>query len=118
METQSNIEALFSKTGDYLETRIDLFRLKTIDKTSEVVSSVVTQAVLLLVTTFFILMLSVGVALWVGDILGKAYYGFLILAGFYLIVGLIIYALRRQWLKDPISNLIIRKALNQKNETP
>ncbi len=115
MENQSNIEALFSKTGDYLETRIDLFRLKTIDKTSEVVSSVVAQAVLLLVTTFFMLMLSIGAALWLGDLLGRTCYGFFILAGFYLLAGLIIYAFRRHWLKEPIANLIIRKALNQKN---
>ena len=111
MEEQSNIESLFSKAGDYLETRVDLFRLKTIDKTAEVISSVATQVVLLMITTFFFLLLSIGVAFWVGDLLGKTYYGFFAVAGFYLIVGLIFYAGRRKWLKQPVSDLIIRKAL-------
>jgi len=111
MENPSNIESLFSKAGDYLETRVELFRLKTIDKTAEVVSSVATQAVLLMIMTFFLLLLSVGAAFWVGDLLGKTYYGFFAVAGFYLITGLIIFAGRRKWLKEPVSNLIIRKAL-------
>ena len=111
MENPSNIETLFSKAGDYLETRVELFRLKTIDKTAEVVSTVVTQAVLLMISTFFLLLLSVGAAFWVGDLLGKTYYGFFAVAGFYLITGLIIYAARHKWLKQPVSNLIIRKAL-------
>lgn len=111
MENQSNIESLFSKASDYLETRVELFRLKTIDKTSEVVSSVASKAVLMLFATFFMLLLSMGTAFWLGDLLGKTFYGFFIVAGFYLLTGFLIYAFRRKWLKDPVSNLIIRKTL-------
>lgn len=111
MEHQSNIESLFSKAGDYLETRVELFRLKTIDKTAEVVSSVASKMVLVLMATFFLLLLSIGAAFWVGDMVGKTAYGFFLVAGFYLLTGLIIYAFRGQWLKQPVSNLIIRKTL-------
>jgi hypothetical protein len=111
MENPSKIETLFSKAGDYLETRVELFSLKTIDKTAEVVSSVVMQAVLLMIMTFFLLLLSVGAAFWAGDLLGKTYYGFFAVAGFYLITGLIIYAGRKKWVKTPVSNLIIKKTL-------
>ena len=35
-------------------------------------------------------MLNVGIALWLGDMLGKLHYGFFILAGVYFLIGIII----------------------------
>ena len=51
MEQQSNhIETLFEKAGDYLETRIEITKLKTAEKSSDVISSLVTRLILI---TFF-----------------------------------------------------------------
>jgi hypothetical protein len=110
MQTQSySIEDLFEKTGKYLETRADLFRYKAIDKSSDVISSLAANIFVILILLIFVLTINIGVALWIGDLLGKNFYGFFIVAGFYAIVGLVLFLYRNKWIKVPVSRLIIDK---------
>jgi hypothetical protein len=109
--TKEDLELLFEKTADYVETRVDLLKLQAVDKTSDVVSSLI---VLLIVTTIFSIVffiLNIGLALWIGSLLGKTFEGFFIIAGFYAIVGSLIYLLKAKFIKTGISNLIIKKLL-------
>ena len=111
-EQPNVLESLFERTNDYLETRVELAKLKAIRKSSEIVSSVASKIVLGVVLCFFLMVLNIGLGLWVGELLGKSYLGFFALAGFYLIVGLIIYASRDKLLKAPVANSIIKKINN------
>lgn len=112
MENKPDIEGLVSQAGDYLNTRLELLKLKTVDKTSEIISSVVSKLALILFFMIFILILSMAAAFWIGDMLGKTFYGFFIIAGVYLVAGIALYAGRRKWIKAPIANVLIRKILN------
>ena len=51
METhvKDNIESLFKKTGDYIETRADLYKLKAIDKSTDVLSSLLSKLIVYIV---------------------------------------------------------------------
>lgn len=106
-----SVELLFKKTGDYVDTRIDLFKLKAIDKSSDVVSSLLSRVIIFLILSFFLILLSIGIALVIGEMLGKDYYGFFIVAGFYGIIGLVFYSFRNKWLKAPISDRVIKRLL-------
>ena len=106
-----SVEELFHRTGEYLETRVELVRLKAIDKTSDVISSLAASIIIILVFLLFILSLNIGVAIWVGELLGKIYYGFFIVAGFYAIVGLILLLVKDKWIKGSVSKLIIEKVI-------
>jgi hypothetical protein len=44
--------------------------------------------------------------------MGKYYYGFFAVAGFYAFLGIIFYAAREVLVKKPVANTIIEKALN------
>ena len=113
MENQAtSIEALWDKVRSYLETRFDLLKLKAIDKASGIISSVVSVIVVVLIVFIFIVLLNIGIALFLGDLLGKAYYGFLIVAAFYGIIGLVLYSMRNKWLKTSIINSIVKKLLD------
>ncbi len=105
------LKSLLGKTRDYLETRIDLFRLKTIDKSSDVLSAMAVIVAIVLAILFFLAMVSIGAAIYLGYILGGMHYGFFIVGGFYAIVVLILYAYRRQWIKTPVYNGIVKKFL-------
>ena len=59
----------------------------------------------------FTIFFNIGMALWLGDLLGEVYYGFFIVAVFYLVVGVILYFFLRKWIKGPVSKLIITEAL-------
>ncbi len=57
------------------------------------------------------MIVNIGVAIWLGDLLGKLYYGFFIVAGFYLFVSFIMYVEHKVLIKNPIKNLAIKKYL-------
>ena len=107
-----SLKSLLEKTHDYVETRIDLVKLKTIDKSSDVISSVAVSVAILLGVLFFIGMMSIGLAIYLGHVLGKLHYGFFIVGGLYAIIILILYAARHRWIKTPVYNGIVKKILN------
>lgn len=110
----TSIEMLFEKAENYGKTTIELAKLNAIDKSAEVVSSLATQLALAIMVALFVLMVNIGLALWLGEVLGKSYYGFFVVAGFHSFVAMILYVFRNQWIKEPISNTIISKMLKQR----
>jgi len=69
------IESLFEKTVDYGKTSFLLVKLKTLNKTSDVVSSLLAHTVVLIFALLFMLFLSLGIAIWLGEIFGSTFYG-------------------------------------------
>ena len=112
MTTQtSSLKSLLQQSHEYLETRYDLVRLKTIDKSSDVLSSTATFIIITVAVLFFLMMASIGLALYLGYVFDSLYLGFFCVAGFYLLVVIILFATRKQLIKTPIYNSIIRKIL-------
>jgi hypothetical protein len=108
-----NVETLLGKASDYLETRVDLIKLTATGKTADIVSTLLASLVIFSFALVFFVFLNLGIALWLGAILGKMFYGFFIVAGFYLLLGLLFYSMRNRWFKEPISNMIIQKILSK-----
>ena len=91
MEDKPNsIESLLETTQEYIKTTFELFKLKALDKSSELVSAILTRAIAFFFIFMFFLMASIGLSIWLGEILGAGWYGFLIVAAFYGIIGLIL----------------------------
>ena len=111
MSSTDSIKTLIDKSKDYLETKIELTRLKTIDKSADVLSTVVVSVAMIFISFLLILFASVALALYLGRMLGAYHYGFFILGGFYAIVLLMIYVNRNKWIKNPIANDLISKML-------
>ena len=110
MEDQKNqMELLLEKASDYVETRLELFKLKATQKSTDVISSLASRMILILIITLVVFMVNIGLALLLGEVLGKSYYGFFVLGGFYLLVGVIFQAFKTKWVEDPVSNAIIQK---------
>jgi hypothetical protein len=113
MEDQINsVEALFEKTTDYLETKIELAKLQAVNKITDVVSSLVSRLIIMIIIILMVVVLNTGIALWLGEMMGKMYYGFFCVAGLYLLLALVLAACRHNWLKKPIGNRLVRKMLN------
>jgi len=105
------IESLLEKASDFGKTSFDLIKLKALDKTSDAVSSFIPHSVVFIIIAVIMLFLNLGIAFWLGDILGKTYFGFFVVAGFYVIIGFILHFFLNKWLKRIISNYIIRNML-------
>ena len=111
MTSTDSIKTLIDKSKDYLETKIELTKLKTIDKSADVLSTVVVMVSMLFILVLMILFISLGLALYLGKILGAYHYGFFVVAAIYAIILLIIYVKREKWIKTPIANELINKML-------
>jgi len=113
MENQSStVESLIDRVKVYVETRIDLLRLKAIDKSSSFLTLLISMIIIILVGFISLILLSIGFALLIGNALGQLCYGFFIVAAFYFITGLVIFMFRDKWLKLPIANTMIKSLLD------
>jgi len=109
--SETPIEMLFQKAESYGKTTVALYKLKAIYKSSEIVSSIVSKIVISIVVSMFLICLSIGVALWIGEKTGKLYFGFFIVAGVFLLIAILIYVYRYKWIKWPVSNCFIKQIL-------
>ncbi len=113
MEDNANlIESLLGKATEYGKTSFELLKLKTLDKTLDVVSSFIPHSIVFVLIASSVLFFSLGLSLWLGEILGKIYYGFFVVAAFYGIIGLVLHFFMHKWLKKLVGNYIIKKVLN------
>ena len=108
----SLVGTLIERVEEYSRTSYELFKLKAIDKMSSVVSTVVSRLCAVIFLFIFIIVLHVAVALWLGELLGKGYYGFFCVAGLDVIIWAILYFVMHNWFKKRISNSIISQMLN------
>jgi len=114
MEENANLlETLLERASEYGKTSIELARLKALDKTTEIVSSVIPLSVVILLVVTSLLFLNLGLAFWLGEILGKTYYGFFIVAVFYVLAGILIHFFLHKWIKRLVGDYFIKRVLKK-----
>lgn len=106
------IEPLVERAEQLGKTSYELIKLKAIYTVSKVVSGFISKALFIFTLIMSTVILTVGIALWLGDILGKSYYGFFCVAGFYGIIGFVLYFFLLHKIKKTISNSIVLQILN------
>ena len=104
---ETPITTLVEKAGDYAKTSIDLLKLQAIGKSSDILSSFASRLVVAIAVSMFALTITIGLALWIGKLLGEYYFGFFIMAGTYAIIGSLIYSFKNKWIKEPVRNALI-----------
>lgn len=109
----SKAEDIIKDFRDYVNNRISLIKLEIAEK----ISAIISDAISLIISIFFILLflffLSCGVALWIGKMLNDMYVGFLIVSCFYLITGFIIFKIRGRIIRIKIMNAVLKQFFNQ-----
>lgn len=110
-EPNKIIEPLLKSGAEFGKTYLELIRLKTVRQVSDLSATLLTQSILVLIATISIVSLNIAIALWIGDMLGKNYWGFLVVAGFYGSVVIILLLIKAQ-LKIKVQNSFIKKMLN------
>jgi hypothetical protein len=94
-EKENTFGTFVESITDLGKTSLDLAKLKTVDKTTDIVSSLIPPIILSILLVFLTLFLSISAAIWLGEFYDPPYYGYLIVAGFYGVVWLIVYIVRR-----------------------
>lgn len=112
MEAKASlIEPLLERAEQYSKTSFELLKLKSLDKTADITSKLISRLLLVIVLLFFALTVSIAIALWLGELLGKNYYGFLVVASFYGLIGIVLFFMH-PLIKARVNNSIITQMLN------
>jgi len=112
MENHSKmIESLMERATEYGKTSFELVKLKALDKTAEVVSSFIPHSVVIIIIFSFLLFSGMGLSLWLGELLGKDFYGFFAVAATYGTAGIFIHFFMHKWLKRIVCNNFIKQVL-------
>jgi phosphoglycerol transferase MdoB-like AlkP superfamily enzyme len=110
------VEILFEKAEKYGKTTLEVLKLRALSLSAEVASSLAVKLAVFTVVALFTFILNIGIALWLGELMGKSYYGFFVIAGFYVLLAVLIYLFRDQWIKIPVSNSVITQMFTKKNK--
>jgi hypothetical protein len=106
------IEVLVEKATEYGKTTLALAKLKVLDKTSTIVSSLIPYSILIVFSGFCLLFLSLGLSILLGEILGIPSLGYLIVGGFYGLVGAFLRYILHHRIKTYIYNYILKVVQN------
>lgn len=109
MSAIEKMEDLASYIKDYLQTRIELFKLKTASVTSKLISTAASFLIFSFFILIFILFTGIAAALFIGEKTGSLPLGFLIIAISFFILGLICWLGRERWIRIPLMNTLIRQ---------
>ncbi len=112
MEAPTNlIEPLLERCKDYGKTSLELIKLTSIDKSAHVLSALISRLFFVITLSISLMALNIAIALWLGDLIGKNYDGFLIVAGFYAMAGVILYFMQPS-IKTRMNDWLIRLLIN------
>lgn len=92
----------------YIQHQQAAFKLDVAERMSRVLSKLVLSAVLLVLAFFIITLLSVSVALFIGEFCGSNAMGFLCVTSFYLLVACFIYVFKKAVIVNPIVKTILK----------
>lgn len=110
-----NKDGITENLKDYLSTNYELIKLQVTERTSVIGSVLLSTLIITIIGLLFFFALSLGVSFYLSALIGDTFSGFLIVAGFYLLIGLILYVGRKNIIESPIRDKIIQILLN-KNE--
>jgi hypothetical protein len=115
-EKATIVESVVDHAKAYAESTFELIKLKAVKKGSEVASVIAAYVIVVASVLLFVIIVNIGLAIWLGDLTGKLYYGFFIVAGFYALVALILHLGHKVIFKRPITNMAIRKYIKMNKE--
>jgi len=118
MEAQNlkeDAKDILNHAGDYAETFYKLNLLRLTKKVSDVASVVVNSVLIFFISLCILLFISFAGAWWLGDIVQNRALGFLLIAGFYLLIILVLVLMRKKIISPFIRNTLIRKIYEEKD---
>jgi polyferredoxin len=80
----------------YLEIRLNIAKLEVMEKSARILSLIIAAVFLLMLFMLFLLFASFAAAFWLGELLQDRVLGYLCVAGFYFLLGIILLSLRRR----------------------
>ncbi|MDP4281822.1 MAG: phage holin family protein [Bacteroidota bacterium] len=111
-----NIHELTGSVKEYVKIRVSLLKISITEKMSKVISKMLITMAFFILFLFVILFISVAFIFWFRDHAGPAYAGALIVASFYVILGFVVYLLRKKLFVNPVVTMLSKMLLEEEKE--
>ena len=111
-----NITDLIEQVKNYVHLRINIFKLNLTEKLATLVTTLLISIIFFIVFLFFTLFLSLAFIFWFREYAGAAYVGSLIVAGFYILIGIVVYLLRDKLFLNRVVTQISQILLEEEEE--
>lgn len=111
-----SLKGLIQKAKEYINTWKRLSRLVLIERISTIISGFIIDLVMAFLGIIVFFFLSISLALYLAELTGSNALGFLITAGIYLLLVVII-AWQKTNIENKLINLSIRKFMKKLNES-
>lgn len=108
-DTFAKAEELAQHVKEYINNRMDAVKLSTAEKSSKLAATVIASVVVAMFFVTFLFFASTALAFVFSRLTGELYWGFLIVAGIYLLLGAVVWVLRERILQLPIMNALLRQ---------
>lgn len=109
------IEELIDGVKSYAATNIEIVKLEVANRSSVLVSKLLSKLFLGIVIFLFVLFFSLGISLFLSELLENNYLGFGIVASFYLLLAIIFSLGRKILLERPIRESFIKELFSNDN---
>jgi hypothetical protein len=113
MIEQDKLEDLTKNINSYVKTNLNLIKYQVTERTCVIGSKIIANLILLLVTVLLILFISLGASIYLSNYFGYNYLGFIIVAGFYFLLVLILLIGKGSLIERPVREKIIRNTFNK-----
>lgn len=106
--------SIADQAEQYIKTNTELYTLKITGKIAEVVSTLIAHLVVGLFGFVVLFLLTMGLALWISDIMGNNFIGFFIMAAVLGVLTLLSHRLGYTMIRKPMMNSIITQILKER----
>lgn len=111
---ENKYEELWAELKKYLTLQIDYAKLTTVEKLVVLLSAIAMVAVMLILGACVLFYLSFAVVFMLSDAIGSTWGAYLIVSGIFMVLMLVVYAMRQKLILDPVSRFLTRLFLHHK----
>ena len=110
------ISQLFAELKKYAELKGKCLHIDFVSKMTILLSALIVGAILFALSTIVILFLSYTAVLFLAKMMGSITWACFLMVLFYVALGVIVYAMRRRWIVNPLANFLGRLFLSDETE--
>lgn len=105
---KAGIEEIVEDLKLYVNTSMDLYKLKAAERGADIASGAIINLVIGVLICMVVLFTSLAAAFILSEYYNSMYIGFLIIAGFYSLVAVVMYLSKDHWLKSTLADNLIK----------
>ncbi|MBI1344263.1 MAG: hypothetical protein GC171_15170 [Terrimonas sp.] len=111
-----DFDEFVNRVKEYIHIRIALFKIGAAEKGAKLASKIMAKFVIAIMIMMAMLFASFALAIWLSNITGRPSLGFLIMAGAYLILAVILISLKKRLRFTGIMNEFISQLFKEEDD--